>query len=166
MASFVGSFDLLFLKDAATLVDSRLRALEHEAKRSDDPDRDGIYERGEYISGFGLVACQTYMSACIAHSKLDKVTALSLGPSHGCGASMANLIDALANYWKHSAEWTSPPSPIAQRTIATLSKLGLDTRASYFTTNALAALLRPHEPRIKRVIPFLRQWNDSVQAAP
>ena len=76
---------------------------------------------------------------------------------------MVTLVNALANYWKHSQDWIHPLSKTAQKTVDTITTLYPDTEASYLTTNALAALLQPSEPRIGRVIPFLKQWRDSLQ---
>jgi hypothetical protein len=163
----LADFDLSFLREASLLVDARLRSLEAQAKRSDDADGMGIFDRSEYISGLGLVACQTYITACIARSTLrrEKEAALNLGPRHSCGASVAYLVNALANFWKHSSEWSSPLSPRAQRTMDTVSLLHPDCQAPYFATIALATLLRPGEPRIARILPFLAQWNEAVENA-
>ena len=165
VADMVDEFDLSFLGDAASLVDSRLRALELDAKRSEDPDEHGIFDMAEYLTGFGLVACQTYISARVARSRRKKKDALELGPPHACGQSMVSLVYALANYWKHGPEWETPPSKQAQETIDTIAKLGLDLHDSYLATNALSALLRPNEPRIGRVIPFLKQWSEVLRNA-
>jgi hypothetical protein len=51
------SFDRLCLNDAAAFVDSKLDLLEESARKSADPDSDGIYDRAEYLAGFGFVAC-------------------------------------------------------------------------------------------------------------
>lgn len=156
-------FDFSFLRDAATLVDSRLRVLELAAQRSEDPDGQGICDKAEYITGFGFVACQTYIIACVSKSGLSKRKALEFGPFHSCGQSIVSLVNAWANYWKHGPEWGTPMTQQAQETLATISALGIDVCGSYPTTNALAALVRPNEPRLERLIPFLRQWRDSLQ---
>lgn len=162
-ATLFHEFDLSFLKNAAALVDSKLRVLELEARSSPDPDALGTYDKAEYITGFGLVACQTYIAACVSRAGIDRSQALDLGPMHHCGLSMVTLVNALANYWKHSQDWIHPLSKTAQKTVDTITTLYPDTEASYLTTNALAALLQPSEPRIGRVIPFLKQWRDSLQ---
>jgi len=165
VADILHEFDLSFLRDAATLVDSRLRVLELEAKRSEDPDEQGIYDKAEYITGFGFVACQTYITACVSRSGLSKKKALDLGPCHSCGPSMVSLVNAWANYWKHSPDWGNSMTHQARETLDTISKFEINIRGSYPTTNALAALVRPNEPRIERLIPFLKQWHESLQHA-
>jgi hypothetical protein len=156
-------FNLSFLKEAATLVDSKLQLLELGAEHSEDPDQLGIYDRAEYITGFGLVACQTYIATCVARKRLNKGYLVNIGPRHPCGQSIASLVNALANYWKHSAEWTTPLSKEAQRTVDTISALQVDFRASYVMANSLHALLRPNEPRIQQLIPLLKQWRLALQ---
>jgi hypothetical protein len=99
-------FDLDFLQAAAVLVDTRLERLDKEAEASPDPDAFGIFDQVEYITGFGFVACQTYITAIASRRKLQKREALALGPKHRTGRSMAQLTNAAANHWKHSAEWS------------------------------------------------------------
>jgi hypothetical protein len=162
---YLSDFHISFLRDAAKLVDSRIREIEGEAKRSDSSLAESIYDTGEYMYGYGLVACQQFISYCIAETSLDSKKALNLGPYHECGASIVSLVNALANRWKHEAGWGRRSTPQELQTMATLSRFGLKADEPYFTANALAILLRPHRPRIQRVIPFLRQWNHALRSA-
>jgi hypothetical protein len=158
-------FQLSFLRDAARLVDSRLREIETIAKRGDIDLAESMYDTGEYLLGFGLVACQQFVSFCISQASVEKKAALSIGPQHACGASMVSLVNALANRWKHEAGWGKRPSPQEMQTIATLTRLGLRADDPYFTASALVMLLRPHAPRIQKVIPFLKQWSQGLKSA-
>ena len=65
-------FDLDFLRAAAALVDASLERLDNEANASPDPDALGIYDKVEYITGFGFVACQTYVTAVLSWRKIEK----------------------------------------------------------------------------------------------
>jgi hypothetical protein len=160
------SFDLSCLNDAATLVDSKLEVLDERAKRSADPDSDGIFDRAEYLAGFGLIACQTYITESISMSGRDRDQALKLGPTHSCGHSMATLVKAVANYWKHAPEWTSPLSRRAQVTADLIADLGVDVDSSYVVVNALSEMVRPRKHRIRHVVPFLSQWRNALHATP
>jgi hypothetical protein len=164
MRLHLSNFHISFLRDAARLVDSRIREVEIEAKSAESSEAESICETGEYMYGYGLVACQQFISYCIAESSLDSKKALNLGPHHECGASMVSLVNALANRWKHQAGWGKRTTPQESRTISTLSHFGLGGEDPYFTANALAIMLRPHRPRIQRVIPFLRQWNNALRS--
>jgi hypothetical protein len=159
------SFDLLCLSDAASLVDSKLDLLAEHAKQSADPDSDGIYDRAEYLAGFGIVACQAYITEAIAMSGLQREVALSLGPRHACGESVAALVNAIANYWKHSPEWSNPLSRRAQATANLISALGVDVGSSYVVVNALSELVRPSGYRVRLVIPLLSEWRATLQGA-
>ena len=156
-------FDLDFLQDAAALVDSRLARLDREANASPDPDAFGVFDQKEYIIGFGFVACQTYATAIVSRSKLEKREALVLGPKHRTGRSMAQLVNAAANHWKHSPEWSlDAPTAHAKHTLEMISSLGVDTNGSYPVAIALYEMLTPHPPRFANLVPFLTQWRDAL----
>ena len=162
MIDAMDGFDLLCLNDAAVFVDSKLELLDERAKQSRDPDSDGIYDRAEYLAGLGLVACQAYITESISMSNLDRGLALSLGPQHGSGQSIAALVNAVANYWKHMPEWSAPLSRRAQATADVVSVLGVDVDSSYVVVNALAEIVRPHQPRVRHVVPLLSLWRQSL----
>ena len=156
-------FDLDFLRAAVALVDVRLERLNGKADASSDPDEFGIFDELEYITGFGFVACQTYATAVTSRSQLKnkKREALALGPKHRMGRSIAQLINAAANYWKHSAEWSlDAPTIQATRTLEIIASLRVDTNGSYPVANMLYEILTPQPTRFANLIPFLTQWRD------
>lgn len=158
-------FDLDFLRAAAALVDGSLERLDNEAKPSPDPDAFGILDQVEYITGFGFVACQAYAAAVVGRrrSKLKKWEALALGPKHRTGRSMVELINAAANHWKHSPEWTLDAlSPRAENIVAVISTLGVNASGSYPLANMLHKILTPDPARFANLIPFLTQWRDGL----
>ena len=157
-------FDLGFLRDAAALVDASLERLEREAGACPDPDAFGILDQMEYITGFGFVACQTYATAVLNRCKLEKREALALGPKHTTGRSMAELMNAAANYWKHSSEWSChAPTYKAKQTLGVIQSLGIDIKnGSYPVANLLHEILGPLPARFANLIPFLTQWRDAL----
>ena len=156
-------FDLGFLRDAAALVDASLERLDREAGASPDPDMFGILHQIEYITGFGFVACQTYATAVVSRRKLEKGEALALDPKHRTGRSMAQLINAAANHWKHSSEWSADaPTNQAKQTLEVIQSLGVDSNGSYPVANSLYEILRPLPARFANLIPFLTQWRDAL----
>lgn len=159
------SFDLLCLNDAAALVDSKLDLLDERASRSADPDTDGIFDRAEYLAGFGFVACQVYITESISMAGLQKEEALKLGPRHACGHTVAALVNAIANYWKHSPEWTYPLSRRAEATASLISDLGVNVGSSYVVVNALYQLVQPSKHRVRFVIPALSEWRATLHGA-
>jgi len=163
MRRFLVEDETAFLREAAALVDNRLDKLERDARTHPNPDGFGLYDRTEYITGFGLVACQTYATSILKWSKLSKKEALKIGPKHRTGRPIIELVNAAANTWKHSPEWSlDEPSAQTQRTIDIITSLGVDTSSSYILHATLYRLLEPHEARIKNLIPFLTQWCDEV----
>ncbi len=158
-------FNLDFLRRAAVLIDASLDRLDRESGASQDPDAFGIFDEAEYLVGFGFVACQTYLTAIASQSTLkgEKRKALSLGPLHRTGQSMAQLVNAAANYWKHSPEWSlDTPSIQAKQTLEVISRLGVDTSAPYPTANMLYEILTPHPARFAPLLPFLTQWRNTL----
>ena len=135
-------FDLQFLIEAAALVDGRLEQLDREANESPDPDSYGVYDRGEYMIGFGFVACQTYVTG---GAKLgNRKDVLELGPRHPTGQTIVKLISAAANHWKHSPEWClDAPSTRAQKTLEVIASLGVNTHSSYPVANMLGSATCP-----------------------
>jgi hypothetical protein len=159
-------FDLDFLEAAAALVDASLERLDGKAETSPDPDAFGVFDEAEYITGIGFVACQTYATAKLSRSRLknQKREALALGPKHRTGRSIVQLINAAANHWKHSSEWSlDTPTSQAMQTLEVISSLGVDTNASYPVANMLYEMLAPHPARFANLIPFMIQWRDALR---
>jgi hypothetical protein len=156
-------YHLSFLRSAVRLVDEYLELLDAEVEESPDPDTFGLYDEIEYTTGFGFVACQTYMGAIIGRRKLKKKQALDLGPATGEGATIASFVNACANYWKHSGEWSGPElRDDAKRTVELISKLGVDTDGSYPLTNALFVIAGDEKTRFAPLLPLLSEWRDRL----
>ena len=144
--------------------DEIIKKVDKMADDSPDPDAFGIYDEIEYITGFGFVACQTYITATISRSGITRREALDLGPMHKTDSTFATLINSCANHWKHSAEWRGDNLRAnAKKTIEVIASLGVDTDGSYPIANALHELLEPGPARFGSVLPFLTQWRDAVR---
>lgn len=145
------------------LIDSHLDGIDRSAAVSEDPDAYGILDQLESIAGLGFAVCQTYMTAHISRSRASKPAALALGPRHRTGRTFAEVVNAAANFWKHSAEWdrTRQDRPAAE-TVVSIQSLGIDTRDSYPLGNVLYELLRPHPSRFAGLVPFLLHWRDDL----
>ena len=161
-------FNLDFLRSAAALVDVNLERLDRESGTSPDPDAFGIYDEIEYLIGFGFVACQTYLTAMASQSAMKgkKHEALSLGPKHRTGQPMVRLVNAAANYWKHSSEWSldipTTRSKQTKQTLEVISSLGVNTTGSYPVANMLDEILAPHPARVASLLPFIAQWRNTL----
>jgi hypothetical protein len=99
-------FDLDLLKQLIRIIDQQLDLISEKATQVDDADSFGYFDSAEHITGFGFVACQTYMSSVYGYLKIEKQKALSIGPFHSSGQTKAHIINHAANYWKHNNEWS------------------------------------------------------------
>ena len=155
--------DLDFLKDAVVLVDANLDRLEKRISTHRDPTMFGFFDQVEYITGLGFVACQTYATAKRSQRTLLKEEALSIGPKHRTGVPMITLVNAAANFWKQSLEWSlDVPKKPSQRTVDVISELGIDLKSPYPITNMLREVLTPYPARFEHIIPYLTQWRDGL----
>lgn len=149
-------YDLGLAKDAVALVDAKL---DHMIV-TEDADADGTLDTLNNLYGSGFTALQTFVTAVVSNSNLDKRKALELGPIHTCGVSFAGLVNAAANHWKHSSEWSkTAPSRQALQTIGIFESLGVDPWGDYALANALHAIVNPHQTRFASLLPFLERWS-------
>ena len=156
-------FDLDFLEDAARLSMQVWSASRGRPRPALIQIRSVSTIKIEYIAGFGFVACQTYATAIVRRSKLEKSEALTRGPKHRTGRSIVELINAAANHWKHSCEWSlDAPTARAKRTLEVIRSLGVDSDGSYPVSNTLYRILTPLPARMANLIPFLAQWRDAL----
>lgn len=160
----ISDFDLDFLQSAVVLIDSGLERLEPEIQASPDPDMFGIYDEVEYIAGFGFVACQTYMTAVVGRSRIEKRQSLTFGPKHKTGRPIVQIVNAAANYWKHSSEWSlDAPTTQAKQTLEVIASLDIDTDMGHYPVmNTLYTILAPNPTRFANLIPLLIQWRDAL----
>jgi len=76
---------------------------------------------------------------------------------------MAQVINAAANHWKHSPEWSlGALTTQAKQPLEVIQSLGVDTNGSYPVANTLHEILRPLPARFANLVPFLTQWRDAL----
>jgi hypothetical protein len=155
-------FDLEFLRELLGVLDSHLDRLSTYAMRLDDPESFGIYESRDYIVGIGFAACQRYIATTSAECLLEKPKALALGPPHHSGESLASIINAAANCWKHQDEWALPGNRgFRRQTVDTLAALGLPDNV-YTMDAILHKLVLGSTPHLMALLPHLEAWRDSL----
>lgn len=154
--------NLEFLKDCVSLVDRRLDQIEHS--KCPDPDSFGLYDEADHLVGFGFVACQTYMAATAASLKTRKQKALELGPRHGCGKTIAELINAAANYWKHNHDWDfGDEDRRRDKTLDVLDSLDIPD-SSYLLVQILWELVHPRPAIFASLVPLIEDWREATRA--
>jgi hypothetical protein len=164
--------DLAFLKDLVALLDSRLDEVWQAIVSCSDPDGMGHCDNGEYVVGMGFIACQRYLASTYSPHGMSKNIALRAGPRHIGGETIARIVNAGANFWKHSDEWDSHstvfrnPAGLNQIQLETIQVIETVTPwADYTCANLLAALAAPAEPRLKYLLPQLEAWRDALDSA-
>jgi len=158
-------FDLEFLTEVLRLIDSKLSELSEAIDEIEDPDMTGHYDRVEYATGLGFAACQQYINAVMGGvDKKERTRRLSLGPAHRLGDPIVAVVNAAANYWKHSSEWGTPAErrieEEREKTRKRLLNLGVDLKGSYPLSCVLAELSAPGLYRFEDLLPFLIAWRD------
>ncbi len=175
-------FDLDLLRVILTLLDSPLDDLQRRIKLCHDPVSSGLCDQAEYLVGTGFIVCQRYLSSTYGCNGVAKEHALSIGPYHKGGKTLASLLNAAANYWKHESEW-----PIAtfeeaagEKTMVAVSMhdtnaltdharktiLAIETATSwsnYTCANLLFELTGP-DFRLTSLIPILEDWRQQLDS--
>lgn len=158
--------ELSNLEELLSLLDEKLRDILERIRRSPDPESDGLLDRGEYFIGVGFCATQQYLVDTLTFTGVDMSRALALGPVDLKGNPVALVLNAAANWWKHSAEWWSRGSipPIASRTVNIVDTI-TDGNTEYALSNVLAGLLGSHDlskATLVDLIPKLIVWRNEV----
>ena len=83
------------------IIDEKL----YDLIRNSHIDDESIFESIEHIVGLGFVVLQQYMTVVCGNLEKKKKDVLSKGPKHKDGKTFSEIVNASANYWKHSSEW-------------------------------------------------------------
>jgi hypothetical protein len=91
-------FDYDLFESVASALDGHLDKLD---EYTDDVDADafGIFDDADNTVGLGFAAAQTYVAGVCRWERIDKVTALAVGPRHADGPTVAAIVNAAANLW-------------------------------------------------------------------
>lgn len=160
--------DADFMENAFRLVDEQLETL-NEIIRDDlrGQGDSAFFDDAEYIYGLGFVLGQRYLTSTCGAFKIveseDRRKACALGPQTK-GVGTALLVDAAANYWKHSDEWDHQNLSKGQnRTKETIEKVGVKVGfGEYVGSNVFAAI---GLKKFQDLIPLLKTWSNAVETA-
>ena len=83
------------------IIDEKL----YDLIRNSHIDDESIFESIEHIVGLGFVVLQQYMTVVCGNLEKKGKDVLSKGPKHKDGKTFSEIVNASANYWKHSSEW-------------------------------------------------------------
>jgi hypothetical protein len=93
-----GDGDLGHLQELLTLVDVKLSSIFNAARRSPDPDLDGLFDTGEYFIGIALTAIQQYITSTYGKFKIKRSEALRLPPNITERLTLVAVLNAGANF--------------------------------------------------------------------
>jgi hypothetical protein len=163
-------FDLYrpLLERVLNVLDAELEELIKGSDLCPDPDSWGYFDSMEQLTGLGFVACQTYLTETRTWFRHEsKRSALACGPRHESGRTVAQVVNAAANHWKHQSEWDWSVSHAPRdATVEILSDvLGEPVTEStcYVTSNILSRLLDPDPLRLAGLLLQLDQWRAGLR---
>lgn len=158
-------YNLPLLSNLLSTLDQELMEVNRLIFSTADPESCGLTERGEYVIGVGFSAMQQYITETLTFTGINKTRALDIGPRYTKEITFISVVNAAANWWKHSAEWVgqSERSRLTERTQEIVMEV-TNTR-DYQLSNVLAKLLDTSEITLSALLPNLVLWRADVDAA-
>tara|TARA_R110001583_G_scaffold58364_3_gene174092 strand:- start:13863 stop:14387 length:525 start_codon:yes stop_codon:yes gene_type:complete len=154
--------ELQLLSELLAILDNKLVEISSLIVTSVDPESDGLTDRGEYFVGVGFSAIQQYLTDTLTLTGIGKSRAFDIGPIYSERLTFVAVVNAAANWWKHSAEWVWQPK---QHGLA-LRTQGIVTEVSgtedYPLSNVLSNLQGSSEMTLSALLSNLVLWRSAV----
>ena len=151
-------------KELLETLDAKLEAIVDECNAVDDPDAMGYFDSAEHVTGLGFVTLQTYLAAVYGILRINKGTALNIGPKHQDGNTIAKIVNDAANYWKHNNEWSLEKSSKQRELIeSTFESVGFPIDLEYPLCGVLTELSVPNYASFIAVFNKLEQWQSHLE---
>lgn len=158
------SIETNLASELIAILDGKLSEIIEKSTEVEDADQYGYFDSAEHLTGLGFVACQTYMTAVYGVLKVNKKRALSFGPMHESGRSIAQVIDAAANYWKHHNEWSLDKSSRRREIIeSAFGEVGFPVALEYPLSGVLTEASSPKFASFRAVFDKLEEWKRNVE---
>jgi hypothetical protein len=155
---------LELLTELFGVLDRHLGQLEEQWQGAGDADALGYFDRMEHATGFGFVACQTYMTSILGVLSIPKATALSAGPRHKAGLTVVEIVNHAANYWKHRDAWQLDRGAAGQERITqAFDAVGFAVDTDYPLGGILAELCNPDIASFAALRGLLVEWRDALR---
>ena len=154
--------ELHLLSELLHILDGKVVEVSSLVSKSLDPESDGLTDRGEYFIGVGFSVIQQYLTDTLTLTGVNKRSAFDIGPRYSEEFTFFSVVNAAANWWKHSAEWVGQE---------TTEKLALQTQRivvktaeslDYPLSNVLAKLLDASDITLSALLPDLVLWRSAV----
>jgi hypothetical protein len=155
--------DLSLVISVARLLDDKMDAVIRQAVDSGQIDSPGILDELEHLLGFGIVGFQTYITDISSFAGKAKHETFDHGPKTESGTSKIQIINAVANYWKHRSEWGLIGGGKRKEAVEKLfHEVGYSTDVEYPVSGVLTELLAPLETRLSNLMDILISWRNSL----
>jgi len=154
--------ELQLLSELLATIDAKVFEVMTLIGVSVDPESEGLTDRGEYFIGVGLSAIQQYLTDTLTLTGISKSRAFDIGPRHSDRFTFVAVVNAGANWWKHSAEWVGQPAQnrLALKTQEIVIEVA-DTE-DYPLSNVLAKLQGTSQITLSTLLPNLVLWRSAV----
>jgi hypothetical protein len=151
-------------KELILMLDSKLEAIVDDSNKASDPDSFGYFDSAEHLTGLGFVSLQAFLTAVYGILGVEKKKALSLGPKHTDGNSVAKIVNDAANYWKHNNEWSLEKNSKWRELIEnTFESVGFPIDTDYPLCGILTELSVPKSASFMAIFERLEIWQKSVE---
>jgi hypothetical protein len=156
-------YDLGLLRELLRLIDRHFDDINQRATQVGDIDGFGYIDSAEHATGLGFVACQTYVSSVYGRLKIDKQTALLMGPRHSSGQTKVQIINHAANYWKHNNEWSLEKNDKQRRRVEDAFKsAGFPVDADNPLLGVLSEITSPDPVAFESILKILELWREEL----
>ena len=155
--------DMQQLEELLHVLDRQFAHNIRNRKQTHPPFQNVYWDRLSYIAGLGFVICQQYINITYPTDGFDRKDALEMPPKHLSGYSVAQLINTIANYWKHYQEDVDYPfGSLHKSTIKILEDLGLSIEAPYICELVLDRIVETEINPFTKIIGFLNEWRENL----
>ncbi len=119
----------------------------------------------EQLLGVGLAAAQVYLVAAIREQGATRKAALALGPRHRSGATVVQLINHGANFWKHADGWDyEAPDNRRDEILRAFSDIGIPND-HWQLLELVRRITGASEPELTDLQPHLEEWRVALDEA-
>lgn len=119
----------------------------------------------EQLLGVGLAAAQVYLTSAMREQKAPRKDALSLGPRHPCGHTIAQLVNYGANFWKHGDEWDYDlPDKRRDAILRAFAVVGIP-EDHWKLLELIPKITGGTQPRLADLQPLLEEWRLALDEA-
>ncbi len=154
--------EMQLMSEVLATIDSKLAEVLRLIAVSADPESEGLTDRGEYFIGVGFSVIQQYLTDTLTLTGVSKKRALDIGPRYSEKLTVVAVVNAAANWWKHSAEWVgqSVKDKVALNTQEIVSEVA--NAEDYPLSIVLSELQDKDQISLGALLPNLVLWRSAV----